>query len=155
MEKSCRRPCVWHVASVLVTWEAIRWKAPRSCYRSYHILFRYSMSFPRWYGSYQPSNDHITVATTKSSRILLRKACCARLATRGLLREAKHVWLLSLPCSKCPPLHGAPGQRIPSHVRLLLREIHTYIAILYKAVLCTVMGSQHAKHIHIQVRELV
>ena len=50
---------------------------------------------------------------------------------------------------------GAPRQRVPSRAGLLLREIHSYVAISYRAVLCTVMGSRLTKHIHIQVRELV
>ena len=106
---------------------------------SFHIISTVIWAISSQQRSYHRSNNKIIT----------------HLATRGLLREAKHVWLLSLPCSKCPPLRGAPGQRIPSRAGLLLREIHPYIAILYRAVLCTVMGSRLAKHIHIQVRELV
>ena len=58
-------------------------------------------------------------------------------------------WAFSVQ-TKCSPLRGAL-----SRAGLLLHEIHMCIGILYRAVLCTVMGSQLAKHIHIQVRELV
>ena len=89
-----------------------------------YFLFHHFTSFPQGYWSCHCSNDHITIAMTK--------------LPRSLRLEAKHVWLLSLRCSKCPLLLGAFKQCVQSHAGLLLRQIHPYIAYLYNMFLCTV-----------------
>ena len=63
---------------------------------------------------------HITLAMTVYIAL--------QVATRGLLREAKHIWLLSLLGSTWSLLCGTCMQQIPYFpVGLLQYESHTYI----------------------------
>ena len=113
----------------------------------YHILFHSSISHP-------VSLFHVistmiwAISSQQRSFHRSNDKIITHLATRDLLREAKHMWISSLSCPKCPPLRGAPKQSIP----YIDPPVHCY---LHRAVLCTVMGSRLPKRIHIQVCELV